>query len=164
MARITKKDKNDPRRMDEAVSLYGMGKSTREIEKLTGINNRTVAREATRRGVLKGQLEEIVADLSQTETKLTQIDAKLSQMPVIMSQMIKDTAEARKLQIEFFNNAALSVVSEAMAMEAPDLHAGKAKMEIVSKGRESVLGKAPDVAVQVNNNFTLEDLLKDVKI
>jgi hypothetical protein len=48
-------------------------------------------------------------------------------------------------------------------MVAPDLYASKAKAEVVSKCRDSVLGKAPDVAVQVNNSISLEDLLKDVK-
>jgi hypothetical protein len=164
MARITKKQKTDPRKIDEAVGLYGMGKSSREVEKETGINFMTVTREAKRRGVCKGQLENLCDKLSQIDEEKAEIETKLLQLPVNVAKMVTDTAEARRLQTEFFNNAALVTVREAMTLDANDQYANNARAKTIQLCRDSVLGKAPDVAVQVNNNITLEDLLKDVKI
>jgi hypothetical protein len=38
----------------------------------------------------------------------------------------------------------------------------KSRADTILKGKEAVIGKTPDVAVQVNNSLSLEELLKDL--
>ena len=149
--------------MEEAVGLFGMGKSCREVERITGINYVTVTREAKRRGISSGSLDEICNELVTVDEKKAEIVTTLLQMPQKFAQLVTDTADARKKATEFFNLAALQNVEHAMSLDCPDQHAAKARAETINKGRESVLGKTgPDMAIPVNNNFTLEDLRKDV--
>jgi hypothetical protein len=53
-------------------------------------------------------------------------------------------------------------VAEAMNAACESQNDYKARAETIVKGKETVIGKTPDVAVQVNNNVTLEELLKDL--
>ena len=43
-------------------------------------------------------------------------------------------------------------VTEAMAMRCEGQNDFKARADTIAKGREVVLGKTPDTAVQINNN------------
>ena len=58
----------------------------------------------------------------------------------------------RMRHIEFFNSAAVKNVTEAMAMRCEGQNDFKARADTIAKGREVVLGKTPDTAVQINNN------------
>jgi hypothetical protein len=53
----------------------------------------------------------------------------------------------------FFNSAAIKNVRGAMSAACDSQNDYKARADTISKGREVVLGKLPDTAVQINNNI-----------
>lgn len=63
---------------------------------------------------------------------------------------IEEVVDERMRHIEFFNSAAVKNVTEAMAVRCEGQNDFKARADTIAKGREVVLGKAPDMAVQVN--------------
>ncbi len=54
--------------------------------------------------------------------------------------------------IEFFNNSAIRNVKEAMDLSCASQFEFKARAETILKGREAVLGKTADTAIQINNS------------
>jgi hypothetical protein len=122
---------------------------------MTGVNYKTIQREVKKRGVSKGDLSQLVTDKINVDTKLATINTTAQY--VIVSE-----AEKRQKHIEFFNSAAIKNVTEAMQAECEGQQDFKARAETINKGRETVLGKTPEIAVQVNNSISLEDLLKDL--
>jgi len=63
---------------------------------------------------------------------------------------VNDVVDERTRHIVFFNHAAIKNVSEAMAAKCENQSDYRTRAETISKGRETVLGKASDTAVQVN--------------
>lgn len=73
---------------------------------------------------------------------------------------VNDVVNKRTEHILFFNHAAIKNVSEAMATKCNNQQDYKARAETICKGREAVLGKSPDTAVQVNTGGSVVDVLR----
>lgn len=72
---------------------------------------------------------------------------------------ISDVVDEKTKHIQFFNNAAITNVRQAMAEACENQNDYRARAETINKGREAVLGKTPDTAIQINNgndNKTIE--------
>ncbi len=63
---------------------------------------------------------------------------------------VQDVVNDRTKHIIFFNKAAVQNVSEAMATKCESQHDYKSRADTILKGKETVLGKSPETAVQVN--------------
>ena len=66
---------------------------------------------------------------------------------------VHEVVVERTKHIQFFSNAAVKNVQEAMATACIGQQDYKFRAETIMKGREAVLGKEAGVAVQVNNNM-----------
>ncbi|MFH2122524.1 MAG: hypothetical protein ABIJ50_03430 [Pseudomonadota bacterium] len=73
---------------------------------------------------------------------------------------VNDVVNKRTEHILFFNHAAIQNVSEAMATKCENQSDYRVRAETICKGRETVLGKSPDTAVQVNTGGSLADALR----
>ena len=60
--------------------------------------------------------------------------------------------DERTKHIQFFTVAAVTNVEQAMAMPCEGQADYRMRADTILKGRETVLGKAPEVAVQINNS------------
>ena len=63
---------------------------------------------------------------------------------------VQDVVNDRTKHIVFFNKAAVRNVAEAMATNCETQRDYRLRADTILKGRETVLGKSPDTAVQVN--------------
>jgi hypothetical protein len=147
--------KTTAERMDAACAYYESGKSLRECEAITGLNYKTISNESKRRGLKKGRLSQLIVDKAA-------VDSQLVTLSPATKGIIESEAILRQKHIEFFNSAALKNVTEAMQADCENQNDFKARAETINKGREAVLGKTADVAVQINNSISLEDLLRDL--
>lgn len=146
---------NAAAKLEDAMGYYEMGKSCQECENLTGINLKRVEREAKKRGLSRGNLVELV------ENKVA-IDVQMSKMTPQTRYIVENEAQIRQKHIEFFNNAALSNVKNALAAGCEGQSDHRHLSATIKESRETVLGKQADVAIQINNNIRLEDLLADI--
>lgn len=132
--------------LEESITHFRMGKSVRECEKITGINYKKIEREAKKRGHEKGEL-------SQLTSSMTRDRAEFVTLPVTVQDVITKEVDERTRHIEFFNNAAITNVKQAMAEPCENQNDYRARAETINKGREAVLGKTPDTAIQVNTQI-----------
>lgn len=63
-----------------------------------------------------------------------------------------DLVDERTRHIQFFNNAAITNVKAAMEDECTGQADYRTRAETILKGKETVIGKIPETAIQVNNN------------
>jgi hypothetical protein len=79
---------------------------------------------------------------------------------------VQEVVDERTKHIVFFNRVAVQNVSEAMATKCENQHDYKSRADTILKGKETVLGKSPESAVQVNMasrsvvKMTREELLE----
>lgn len=82
---------------------------------------------------------------------LTRIKTELAGQSEYEVNAIHAEVDERTKHILFFNSAAIRNVQEAMNEPCGSQQDFRARAETISKGREVVLGKSPDTAVQINN-------------
>jgi hypothetical protein len=75
---------------------------------------------------------------------------------------VQDVVNDRTKHIIFFNKVAVQNVSEAMATKCENQHDYKSRADTILKGKETVLGKSPETAVQVNvSSKSIEEMTRD---
>ena len=89
----------------------------------------------------------------ETVNALTAINTALSEESEYEVNAIHREVEERTKHIQFFNNAALKNVQAAVRKIGEQTSQAEHRMlaETILKGRETVLGKTPDTAIQINN-------------
>lgn len=67
---------------------------------------------------------------------------------------VHEAVEERTKHIQFFTSVAIKNVQEAMAERCENQNDYRARADTILKGRETVIGKTPETAIQINNNQT----------
>jgi len=142
-------------RLESALADYAAGLSLRECEKMNNVNYKKIEREVKKRGVQKGELSQII-------TEKIRVDSEVSRLCDSQRNKVNKEVEKRLKHLEFFSNAAVKNVREAMSADCENQNDFRSRAETIAKGKETVIGKSPDVAVQINNSVTIEDLLSDL--
>ncbi|MFZ4539539.1 hypothetical protein [Propionivibrio sp.] len=93
-------------------------------------------------------VEKIISKLVDKQVELNQEVAQLSEREV---NMFRDEVSDRMRHTEFFNSHAIKNVQDAMNMECESQNDFRARADTISKGRQDVLGKSPETAIQINN-------------
>jgi hypothetical protein len=79
---------------------------------------------------------------------------------------VQDVVNDRTKHIIFFNKVAVQNVREAMKAKCENQQDYKSRADTILKGKETVLGKSPETAVQVNvasntiEEITTEELIE----
>jgi hypothetical protein len=133
-----------------AKSLYEADKSLREIEKETNINYRTIDRQAKKEGWKKGSLSQLIVDAARVQKEFVTLDAT-------QQQIVSQEVSQRLRHEQFFTNATLKNLTVMMKKvdDTASIAEHSQAQTALAKGKEVVLGKAPDTAVQINNNNAL---------
>ena len=82
---------------------------------------------------------------------LTRIKTELAEQTEHEVNAVQKEVDERMKHILFFNSAAIRNVQEAMNEPCASQQDFRARAETIVKGRETVLGKSPETAVQINN-------------
>lgn len=139
MARLTDEQK------EQIVADFHVGKSQNELAKIYRVSPATINKLC--KGMTPKHLEKV--------NTLTRINTELAQESEYQVNAIHREVDERTRHIAYFNEASYKVTQKALQVldEKDDISTGDIRnvSEVVAKQREGVLGKAPDVAVQVNN-------------
>jgi len=129
----------------KAKAYFEAGLSLGDVVKKTGISKSALSRKSNADGWLKGtQKEQLVLDaIRVSAAKGTLNGTELA----VHDELVTDATKAHM----FFGNAAAQNVREAMAMPCENHNDFRARADTINKGRENVLGKAPDTSIQINN-------------
>jgi len=131
---------NDEQRA-KIMADFHAGKSQNELAKRYEVSPATINKLC--KGVEPKNVEKV--------NTLTRINTELAEQSEYEVNAIHSEVEERTRHVMFFNSAAVKNVSEAMKKDCTSQFEYRARAETILKGRETVLGKTPDTAIQINN-------------
>ncbi len=146
--------KTTPEQWDKAREYFEAGLLLREISEKTKIPIPNISKKAKANGWQKQtQKQTLIATAVQVE----EAKAKLSKVALGVHTELVDE---RVAHIKFFNDAAFLNVEAAVNKITPETSQAEHKMlaDTILKGRETVLGKTPDIALQVNTGMSAQSL------
>ena len=135
MARLTEEDR------EKMLADFHAGKSQREIARKYEVSQATVNKLC--KGIEPKNVDKVNA--------LTRIKTELAEQSVHEVNAVNTEVDERMKHILFFNNAAVRNIKAAMDLECSTQFEIKARAETILKGKEVVLGKQPETAIQINN-------------
>lgn len=139
----------------KAKAYFEAGLFLSDIEKKTGISKSALSKKSNADGWSKEtQKKQLIVDAIRVEAaKETLNETELS----VHHEIVTDAVKAHI----FFGNAAAQNVREAMAMPCENHNDFRARADTINKGRENVLGKAPDTSIQINNDS--KQVIKEIR-
>lgn len=104
-------------------------------------------------GFINKHTKDVERDTASTVNKLVEAKQELSKMDEHSVNAVHAIVDEKTKHIQFFNNAALKNVQTAVRKIDESTTQAEHRMlaETILKGRETVLGKSPDTAIQINN-------------
>lgn len=128
-----------------AREYFEAGLTLSQIVVKTGISKTQLSKRSNSDGWARGtEKEQLISDAVRVAVaKGTLTEHALS--------VHKEIVDERTKHVMFFNSSAVQNVREAMALECGSQFEFKARAETILKGKEAVLGKTPDTAIQINN-------------
>jgi len=111
---------------------------------------------ADKYNVSKGAVNKLCKNVDQDMTDIVtagvQYKCGLASQDDRIVTAVTELVDERTKHIEFFTSAAIKNVKDAMTIACENQNDFRARADTILKGREAVLGKAPDTAIQINNN------------
>lgn len=139
-------EKYTAKQWGKAKEYFEAGLSLSAISEKTGISKAQISKKSTSEGWSKEtEKKQLILDA----TRLELAKGTLSETAI---EVHKELVDERVHHAKFFTNAAIQNVKEAMGLPCESQQDFKFRAETINKGRETVLGKTPDTAVQINNN------------
>lgn len=143
-------------------AFYERGFSLSEIiarEEVSIGDRSSISRKAIKEGWIKGKKSTLVEKEIDTKQKTKEIIDEKSTFNATEAE-IHNTIVAERIQDEvFFRKASLIITQKAIKkVQNEECSMGdlRAAQELVGKGKENIYGKAPDTAIQINNNSETE--------
>ena len=140
MAKATQAD------WEKAKALFEAGKSLSRINLETGIDRATVSKRAKKDGWEKGIYQQLIVDSARVKAEISTLDS------TVLSVVEKEIEERTK-HLQFFTNATLKNMSSMMKKIGDNtvIVEHKIAQAALKDAKETVLGKTPDTAIQINN-------------
>lgn len=142
---------------DVVRSFYERGLSLADIvarDEVVIRDRSSISKKAKAEGWIKGVNSTLVENEVLAKQAIADIASKKSTMNSTELDVHNTIVDERLKHTIFFNNSAIRNVKEAMDLECGSQFEFKARAETILKGREAVLGKTADTAIQINNNIT----------
>ena len=140
---------------DVVRAFYERGLSLGEITLRPEVDIKdrgVISKKAKQAGWIKG----IKATLVDKEIYAKQSVAEIAEEKATLNttdRIVHDTlVDERTKHLAFFTNAAVKNVQQAMRTTCEDQADLRMRADTILKGKETVIGKQPDTAIQINNN------------
>lgn len=129
----------------KAKALYEKGESLRGIESITGIPYKTINNRAKKNGWEKGSLAQLISDTVRVKTEFGTLET-------VQQEVVSNAVDELIRHKVFFNNATIKNVSVMMGKlnDYTTIAEHRIVQAALLAGKETVLGKMPETAVQVN--------------
>lgn len=132
----------DPNIVEEIITDWRLGQlSQRQIAGKRGVSNGAVAK--ITKGVSRDVSSIVSAGIQYHQALHTQDERIVS----AVEQVVNEAAS----RMEWLNSVAIQNVRESMAASCENQQDFKHRADTILKGRETVFGKTPDTAIQINN-------------
>lgn len=130
----------------QAREYFESGLSLSQIYEKTKISKSQLSKRSNLEGWSKEtQKKQLVIDAA----RVKEAKGRLSETELLIHNELVDE---RTHYLRFFNNAAMVNVEQAMAHGCDSQKDFRDRAETIQKGRDGVMGKSPDTAIQINTN------------
>lgn len=145
--------KTTPKQWERAKEFYEAGLSLAQVSEKVRISKAQIGkRAASERWSKETEKKNLLA----AALKVEMAKGELSETAkIVHEELLSDKVR----QLRFFTNAAVLNVQGAMQTSCANQNDFRARADTILKGKETVLGKAPDTAIQIN---THEQSLRDL--
>ncbi len=142
---------------ERVKALFEIGLPLNEIARETEIDKGSISRKAKQSGWEKGKRQPMVAKEIKARQSLKELEAEKATLNATQRVAHDVTVAKRMERLEFFDDAHVLVAQVTINKvkiegESATFQDLSAAANTITKAREGVLGKSPEVAVQVNNN------------
>ena len=144
-----------PEQWDVVRAFFESGLSLSEIVERTEVkikDRSTISKKAKTEGWLKGKIQPLISREIQNKQQLADIEVEKSTLNSTELKIAETLVDERTKHIQFFTHAAVTNVKQAMDEPCEGQAGYRMRAETILKGRETVLGKTPETAIQINNN------------
>lgn len=137
--------KTTQKEWDKAREYFEAGLPLSAIVEKTGISKSAISKKSNAEGWSKEtQKKQLIADAVRVASAKETLNETALE---VHNEIVSDRTRA----IMFFGDAAIKNVQEAMLLRCDNQNDFKARADTIIKGKEAVLGKTPDTAIQINN-------------
>ena len=151
-------------------AFYERGFSLAEIVARPEVNitdRSSISKRAKQLGWVKGEKSTLVDDEVESKQKLAQVVEKKSTLNSTELEVHNTVVTERIQDSIYFRNATILVTNRVIEkVRTEDLSMAELNMaqNTIGKGKETVCGKSPDTAIQINNAPTFEsEYLKKIQ-
>lgn len=130
----------------KAKAMYEADKSFRQIADATGIDNSNISKKAKKEGWQRGILPQLIVDTARVREEFTNL------LPH-QQQVVESEVAERLRHIEFFKKSTMKNLATMMRKidETISIQEHTQAQTALQKGKETILGKDIDTAIQINN-------------
>jgi hypothetical protein len=130
----------------KAQVLFEIGKSLTEIQNELGIDRATISKRAKAEGWEKQKLQHLVTDS-------VRVQSEISTLTSTAKGIIEHEIDDKLKHLEFFKRSTMKNLSTMMRKidETLTIQEHSAAQTALQKGKETILGKDIDTAIQINN-------------
>ncbi|OYX76073.1 MAG: hypothetical protein B7Y82_14385 [Sphingomonadales bacterium 32-65-25] len=143
-----------PEQWDVVRAFFESGLSLSEIVERTEVkikDRSTISKKAKSEGWMKGKIQPLISREVQNKQQLADIEVEKSTLNSTELKIAETLVDERTKHIQFFTHAAVTNVKQAMDEPCEGQAGYRMRAETILKGKETVLGKTPDTAIQINN-------------
>lgn len=141
--------KTTPEEWGKCQEYYEAGLLLREIKEKTGIAIPNISKKAAKEGWAKakdaGQKQKLIIEAVRVE------EAKANLEPLAL-EVHNEVVDERTKHLTWLNTAAMKNASDAMKLKCNDQLDHVRRSDTILKTKETLVGKTPDTAIQINNN------------
>jgi uncharacterized protein YerC len=130
----------------KAQVLFEIGKSLNEIQNEVGIDRATISKRAKTEGWEKQKLQHLVVDS-------VRVQSEISTLTSTAKDIVENEIDDRLKHLEFFKRSTMKNLSTMMRKidETITIQEHTQAQNALQKGKETILGKDIDTAIQINN-------------
>ncbi len=133
--------RQSPERKQQAIALWKAGRSQRWIADELNLSPATI--NAWVKGIEQDNAELVNAQVS--------VKQRLSKLPEQELNAVQKLVDERFDRLEWLNRQAMRNVSDAMDAECINQADFRARADTIIKAKETLVGKSPETAIQINN-------------
>jgi len=144
---------------DMVKAFFESGLSLREItsrEEVAIKDKGTISRKAKQEGWIKGKIQPLVEKSIQVKQSLAEISEEKATLNATQKEVHDTLVYEKSKWLDYLNKAALKNVQESMTARCENQHDYRSRAQTIGIAKEVLVGKNPDVAVQVNTQVTSE--------
>jgi len=130
----------------KAQVLFEIGKSLTEIQNELGIDRATISKRAKAEGWEKQKLQHLVTDS-------VRVQSEISTLTSTAKDIVEHEIDDKLKHLEFFKRSTMKNLSTMMRKvdETITIQEHTQAQNALQKGKETILGKDIDTAIQINN-------------